>query len=168
MLIHHFFFMRNATNFINLLKTIHTLIGVGIFSIHVTKVSELLACCDKRWVGLFPFHRMCVSWTALNSWSRMMHELTIFYMVVGGVIEPVNDLWSISESVSNTNLHNPTSQAKSIPSSMAFASASNGPSGTHSFLLIAAMHCPVWSRATTPIPTISRCWNTALSTFTLY
>ena len=51
---------------------------------------------------------------------------------------------------------------------MAFASASNGPSGTHSFLLIAARHCPVWSRATTPILTASRCWNMAPSTFTLY
>ena len=77
---------------------------------------------------------------------------------------PVKHLWVGLESTSRI----PMSQAKSIPSSMAFASASNGPSGTYSFLLIAATHCPIWSWATTPTPIASRCSKMAPSSFTLY
>ena len=62
----------------------------------------------------------------------------------------------------------PTSHANKIPSSIALTSASSGPSGTQSFLLMAAMTCPSWSRATTPIPVACVCLKTAPSTFILY
>ena len=120
------------------------------------------------WAGLFPCRRTWVSRTDLKSWSRMRHEEMIFSIVAGGVMEPVKAPWRISESVSKSTSCIPTSHAKSIPSSMAFASASNGPSGTRIFLLMAATHWPLWSLAMTPVPTAWRSWKMAPSTLTLY
>ena len=73
-----------------------------------------------------------------------------------------------SESHSNITSWSPTSSAIKIPSSIALTSASSGPSGTQSSLLMAAMTCPSWSRATTPIPVACVCLKTAPSVFILY
>ena len=134
----------------------------------VTKFSKLLAYCTKMWANLFLWRRTCESFTDLKFWSRRRHEEMTFTIALEGVLALVRAPWSTSKSHSKTTSCSPMSQAKSIASSIAFASTSNGPSPTHSFLLIAATTCLAWSLTTTPTLAAWRELKTTPLMFTLY
>ena len=140
----------------------------GISSIQVTNESRFLAYWAKMWAGLFPWRHTCEDYAALKSWIRDKHAVMVLEMLAEGVAVPMSAWKRSSESHSNMTSWSPTSHANKIPSSIALTSASSGPSGTQSFLLMAAMTCPSWSRATTPIPVACVCLKTAPSVFILY
>ena len=139
---------------------------VGFSSIQVTNESKFLAYWTKMCASRFPWWWTWENCAALKSWSLHKHAAMTLEMVAEAVVLPVSAWKRSSESHSNINSWSPMSHAKIIPSSIALASASSGPSGTHNFLLIAAMTCP--SRATMPMPVACACLKTAPSVFILY
>ena len=135
---------------------------------YIIKSETPLAWRAKVCAGLFACRLTCWIWVRLKSCSRRRMPAVISTMETGGVVYPAIASETTLESVSKIASLMPTSHANKTALSMAFASASKGPSGRGRCLLRAAITDPSWSQITTPILIALRFENTAASVFTLY